>query len=58
MITIPEMVRLPDNCHECPFSFWDEEKCEYWCPWQNCIVDRYGGDIMRIDDCPLVESER
>ena len=57
MITIPEMVRLPNNCHECPFSFWDEESYEFWCSWYNCTVDCYGGDKMRMDGCPLAESE-
>ena len=56
MITIPEMVRLPNSCHECPFSFWDEEN-ECWCPWNNCTVDYHGGNKMRIHGCPLAESE-
>lgn len=57
MITIPEMDHLPDNCHDCPFCYYDYEYSEYWCPWNNCTVDYYDGDIMRMEDCPLVESE-
>jgi hypothetical protein len=51
------MVRLPNNCHQCPFNFWNEESCEYWCSWYNCAVDSYGGDKMRMDNCPLEESD-
>lgn len=56
MIIIPKMIRLPNNCHECPFSFWDEESNKCRCSWHNCTVDYYDGKKMRMDDCPLAES--
>lgn len=55
MIQIPEMKQLPNNCHECPLSYWNEG--EYWCPWHNCTVDYHGGSERRMIECPLVESE-
>ena len=55
MITIPELEYLPNNCHECPFSYWDDE-CECWCPWHNCVVDYHDGDEKRMYGCPLAES--
>lgn len=57
MITIPEMEKLPDNCHECLLSYWDNENGECWCPWHNCTVDCYGGEKERMNGCPLVENE-
>ena len=57
MIIIPKMMHLPKNCHECPFSFWDEEGYECRCSWHNCTVDYYDGNKMRMDDCPMIESE-
>ena len=60
MITIPEMEKLPTNCHECPICFtpwqWSDED-EYWCAWYNCTVDSYGGAKRRMLGCPLAESE-
>lgn len=57
IITIPEMDKMPDNCHECPLSYWDNENREYWCPWHNCTVDYHGGATKRMSGCPLVESD-
>ena len=56
MITIPDMEKLPKNCHVCEISYWDEhDQC--WCPWHNCTVDYHGGADKRMNECPLVESE-
>lgn len=55
MITIPEMKQLPNNCHECLLSYWNDG--EYWCPWHNCTVDYHGGAEHRMPECPLEESE-
>jgi len=57
MITIPEMEHLPENCHKCPFHFWDDEFDEIWCSYHVCIVEPYDGDKKRMDICPLVETE-
>lgn len=46
---------MPKNCYECYLSMWAEDEC--WCPWHNCTVDGHDGDIKRMNDCPLVESE-
>lgn len=56
MITIPEMDHLPDNCIECPFSYYDYDDREYWCPWNNCSVYD-DGYKKRMDDCPLTEID-
>lgn len=58
MITIPEMNELPDNCHECRFSYKDEKACTVRCSWHNCTVDYWGGKEHRLHNCPLAESER
>lgn len=46
MITIPEMEKLPTNCHECPICFtpwpWNDED-EYWCAWMP-LPERYKKD--------------
>jgi len=57
MSVIIEEMEIPKNCHECYLSYWDEENCEYWCPWHNCTVDCYGGEEKRMYDCPLKEVE-
>ena len=56
MITIPDMEKLPKNCHVCEMSYWDEhDQCQ--CPWHNCTVDYHGGADKRMNHCPLAESE-
>lgn len=57
MITVPEMAKMPDNCHSCPWSYYDELYYEFFCPWYNCAVDYHGGEEKRMRDCPLKESE-
>ena len=46
---------MPKNCYECYLSIWAEGEC--WCPWHNCTVDGHDGDIKRMNNCPLAESE-
>ena len=57
VIVIQEMENLPNNCHECPLSYCDDENCDYWCPWYHCTVDAHGGETRRMDGCPLQERE-
>lgn len=57
VIAINEMEELPDNCHECPLSYCDDENCDYWCPWHHCTVDAHGGETRRMDGCPLMEIQ-
>lgn len=55
MVIIPEMDNLPNNCHNCPWHYYDDEYREYFCPWNDSIIDLNCSE--RLKDCPLHESE-
>lgn len=50
-----ELMKLPDNCLECPLKVFNEENNEYYCPFDEEIPLL---NIGRLKTCPLLVDGR